>query len=76
MNKIMQRYMEQVLVLQTKSPHIHQVFSEVMHMVKAPTALFHPTILMQVVKQVFNRHQPEPEFSNGKGLPTPVSVAE
>lgn len=75
-NKIMQRYMEQVLVLQTTSPHIHRVFSEVMHMVKPPTALFQPSILMQVVKQVFNRHQPAQEFSNGQGFPSPLPVAE
>lgn len=74
--QIMQRYLEQVLVLQTTSPEIHQVFLEVMHMIKPPSALFRPSILMRVVKEVFNFQRPEREFSNGQGFPTPQSVAE
>ncbi|AFZ27787.1 2-polyprenyl-6-methoxyphenol hydroxylase-like oxidoreductase [Cylindrospermum stagnale PCC 7417] len=76
MTKIMQRYLKQVLVLQATSPQIHQVFLEVMHMIKPPSALFHPSILMQVVKQVFKFQRPERDFSNRQGFPNPLSVAE
>lgn len=66
MTKIMQRYIERVLVLQTTSPEIHQVFSEVMHMIKPPSALFRPSILMQVVKQAFKSQRPSQGLSTDK----------
>ncbi|MBD2385394.1 FAD-dependent oxidoreductase [Cylindrospermum sp. FACHB-282] len=77
MNKIMQLYLERVLMLQTTTPEIHQVFLEVMHMIKPPTALFHPTILMQVLKQVFNFQPSEQQLNNLQNFPQPLpAVAE
>lgn len=69
-NKLMQKYLEQLLVLQTQSPEIHQLFLEVMHMQKQPRAFFHPRILMQVLKQVFTSQGQGENLSNGESLTT------
>ncbi|WP_016950285.1 NAD(P)/FAD-dependent oxidoreductase [Anabaena sp. PCC 7108] len=69
-NKLMQKYLEQVLMLQSQSPEVHQLFLEIMHMQKPPTAFFHPRILMQVLKQVFTSQGQGEKLSNAESLST------
>ena len=51
--QLMIQYMDQVLKLATEDAKICQAFLEVMHMVKPPITLFHPNIVVKVLKQVF-----------------------
>ncbi|MBD2568340.1 FAD-dependent oxidoreductase [Anabaena lutea] len=69
-NKLMQKYLEQVLMLQSQSPEVHQLFLEVMHMQKQPRAFFHPRILMQVLKQIFTSQGQGENLTNGESLAT------
>ncbi|MFM6038829.1 MAG: FAD-dependent oxidoreductase [Sphaerospermopsis kisseleviana] len=67
-NKMMQKYLEQVLVLQSKSGEVHQLFLEVINMIKPPRAFFHPRIFMQVLKQVLTFHVQGENLSHGENL--------
>jgi 2-polyprenyl-6-methoxyphenol hydroxylase-like FAD-dependent oxidoreductase len=75
-NKMMQRYLEQVMILQSKSAEVHQLFLEVVNMITPPSAFFHPKILMQVLKQVFTFQRQGENLNNreslGKSLPAVV----
>ncbi len=59
MTRLMHKYMDEVIILSTRQPQIYKVFSEVLHMIKQPTALFAPNIVFgvftQIVKEKFNR---------------------
>jgi 2-polyprenyl-6-methoxyphenol hydroxylase-like FAD-dependent oxidoreductase len=70
MNKLMQKYLEQVLMLQSKSAEVHQLFLEVIHMQKPPSAFFHPRILIKVLRQFFSSQGQEKKLSNPESLPT------
>lgn len=49
-DQVVQKYVERVLLLMQDSPALSKAFTEVVHMVKPPTALFAPNILLQVLK--------------------------
>jgi 2-polyprenyl-6-methoxyphenol hydroxylase-like FAD-dependent oxidoreductase len=51
--KFMHWYIEQVIRLIPKSEEVFQRFQEVNHMLKPPTALFHPAVLGPVLRQAF-----------------------
>jgi len=65
--RLMHRYMDRVVLLSTKNANVRLVLLEVMHMLKQPTALFHPKIIAQVLRQAL-----ESTFS----LPERVSPKE
>ncbi|MFM2062529.1 MAG: hypothetical protein RLZZ507_2199 [Cyanobacteriota bacterium] len=67
-NKMMQKYLEQVMILQSKSAEVHQLFLEVVNMIKPPSAFFHPRIFMQVLKQVFTSQGQGENLNNGESL--------
>jgi 2-polyprenyl-6-methoxyphenol hydroxylase-like FAD-dependent oxidoreductase len=50
MSRLMHQYIDRVLLLALDHPKIYQTFGEVAHMVKPPTALFQPGILVQVLR--------------------------
>lgn len=50
--QLMQRYMDRVLLLALDRPEVHRTFVEVIHMLKPSTALFHPRILLGVLRQI------------------------
>jgi 2-polyprenyl-6-methoxyphenol hydroxylase-like FAD-dependent oxidoreductase len=50
MTRFMHRYMNQVQQLSVESMNVRFSFSQVAHMIKPPTALFHPAILAQVIQ--------------------------
>jgi len=54
MSRLMQRYIDQVLMLSLDHPKIYQTFGEVAHMLKPPTALFQPSILAQVLRHTIS----------------------
>ncbi len=68
-SKVMQLYMDRLLLLQANSPEIHQLFSEVINLLKPPSAFFQPGILMQVLKQIINSHPQSDELIDGKNIP-------
>jgi 2-polyprenyl-6-methoxyphenol hydroxylase-like FAD-dependent oxidoreductase len=51
--KFMHWYIEQVIRLIPTSEEVFHRFQEVNHMLKAPTALFHPAVLGPVLRQAF-----------------------
>ncbi|WP_373525778.1 FAD-dependent oxidoreductase [Nostoc sp.] len=50
--KLTQQYLYQVFLLQANSAQIHELFLEVLNMLKPPSAFFQPGIFIQVLKQV------------------------
>lgn len=52
MTRFMHKYMDEVMLLSVHNPDVYKVFSEVIHMVKPPTALFNPSIIFGVLKQI------------------------
>ena len=51
--KLMHWYIEQVIRLIPQSQEVFRRFQEVNHMLKPPTALFHPAVLGPVLRQAF-----------------------
>ncbi|WP_445633873.1 NAD(P)/FAD-dependent oxidoreductase [Nostoc sp. DSM 114161] len=68
-SKFMQLYMDRLLLLQAESAEIHQLFLEVMNLLKPPSAFFQPHILMQVLKQIINSRPQSDEFIDGENIP-------
>jgi 2-polyprenyl-6-methoxyphenol hydroxylase-like FAD-dependent oxidoreductase len=68
-NKMLQGYLDQLMVLQSKSKEVHQTFFEVVHMIKPPTAFFHPKILIQVLQQVFSSPSLAKNLNQAESLP-------
>jgi hypothetical protein len=56
--KFMHWYIEQVIRLIPQSQEVFRRFQEVNHMLKAPTALFHPAVLGPVLRQAFGPKRP------------------
>ncbi len=50
--KLTQQYLDQAFLLQANSAQIHELFLEVLNMLKPPSAFFQPGIFIQVLKQV------------------------
>ena len=51
-------YIEQVIRLIPQSQEVFRRFQEVNHMLKTPTALFHPAVLGPVLRQAFGPRRP------------------
>ncbi|HEY9671681.1 MAG TPA: hypothetical protein V6D11_09575, partial [Waterburya sp.] len=49
----MHGYMDQVMQLTTEDAKVRFVLLEVLNMLKPPTALFRPSILIQVLREMF-----------------------
>jgi 2-polyprenyl-6-methoxyphenol hydroxylase-like FAD-dependent oxidoreductase len=47
--RLMHGYLNQVMQTASNNPQVYQVFLEVIHLLKSPTAFFHPSIMMQVL---------------------------
>jgi 2-polyprenyl-6-methoxyphenol hydroxylase-like FAD-dependent oxidoreductase len=67
-DRIVQRYVDRVLMLAQERPDMMRVFAEVMHMVKEPTVLFQPWILLQVLAS-YAQHSPTPVGDRAANLP-------
>ncbi|MCF2146417.1 FAD-dependent monooxygenase [Desmonostoc muscorum LEGE 12446] len=68
-SKLTQRYLDQVLLLQTDSAEIQQLILEVMNLLKPPSAFFQPGILMQVLKRIINSRHQSDELIDGENIP-------
>ncbi|WP_392532883.1 FAD-dependent oxidoreductase [Nostoc sp. C117] len=68
-SRLMQRYLDQVLLLQTESAEIHKTFLEVIHMLKPPTVFFQPSISKKVLKRVINWHSKNEHFTDQQDVP-------
>ncbi|RCJ24558.1 2-polyprenyl-6-methoxyphenol hydroxylase-like oxidoreductase [Nostoc sp. ATCC 43529] len=68
-SKFMQRYLDEVLLLQTESAAIQHLILEVMHLLKPPSAFFQPGILMQVLKRIINLRPQSDELIDGENIP-------
>jgi hypothetical protein len=53
--RLMHWYLDRVMQVASERAEAHQVFAEVVHMVKPPTAFFQPRILTQVLQQAIKR---------------------
>lgn len=60
----MQQYIDRITVLMQDSPALLKTFAEVVHMVKPPTVLFAPNIMLQVLA------------SYGRRIPTKIAATE
>jgi 2-polyprenyl-6-methoxyphenol hydroxylase-like FAD-dependent oxidoreductase len=58
LTRLMHLYLDQLGIVALDQRDVFQTFVEVMHMLKPPTALFQPSIVAQVIKQVVSRQQP------------------
>jgi 2-polyprenyl-6-methoxyphenol hydroxylase-like FAD-dependent oxidoreductase len=53
--RLFQQYVDQVLLHGIESPHVYKVFLEVMHLLKPPSTLLHPSIGIPVLLQFIKR---------------------
>lgn len=53
--RLMHRYMDQVIRLSTKSSIVRRRLMEVFHMLRTPDTLFHPGIILRVLKQAIKQ---------------------
>jgi len=51
--RLMHRYMDQVVRLSTKNREVRRQFMEIFHMLKPPSAMFHPLVLRRVAGQAW-----------------------
>ncbi|MDZ8189430.1 MAG: FAD-dependent monooxygenase [Nostoc sp. ChiSLP02] len=73
-SRVMQRYVNRVLLLQTENAEIHKTFLEVIHMLKPPTAFFHPSISTKVLKRVMNWQRKNQQLVDEQDVPKKLSV--
>lgn len=52
--KIIQRYFDQIIQLNSEQSDVYQAFLEVIHMLKPPHTLFQPKIMMNVIAKLCN----------------------
>ncbi|MBX9257781.1 FAD-dependent monooxygenase [Desmonostoc muscorum CCALA 125] len=72
-SRLMQRYLDQVLLLQTENAEIHKTFLEVIHMLKPPTAFFQPSISTKVLKRVINWQRKNEQPADEQDVPKKLS---
>ncbi|MDQ3652386.1 MAG: hypothetical protein M3458_19360 [Acidobacteriota bacterium] len=51
--RLMHRYMDQVIRLSTENREVRRQFMEIFHMMKPPSAMFHPHVFRRVAEQVW-----------------------
>ncbi|WP_445637877.1 FAD-dependent monooxygenase [Nostoc sp. DSM 114161] len=73
-SRLMQLYLDRVLLLQTENAEIHKTFLEVIHMLKPPTAFFHPSISTKVLKQAINWQRKNEQFTDEQNVPKKLSA--
>ncbi len=59
-NQLTNGYMTQVTELAVEDPRVHLAFLQVLHLLKPPLTLFHPYIILQVVRRVIARRFTSP----------------
>jgi 2-polyprenyl-6-methoxyphenol hydroxylase-like FAD-dependent oxidoreductase len=55
MTRLMHWYLDQIMLVAVHNAWVYKVLMEVTHLLKPPSALFHPAIMTQVLKQATNR---------------------
>ncbi len=73
-SRIMQLYLDQVLLLQTENAEIHKTFLEVIHMLKPPTAFFQPSISTKVLKRMINWQRKNEQLGDEQEVPKKLSA--
>lgn len=61
-SQLTNRYMAQVTELSLEDARVHFAFLQVLHLLKPPVTLFHPYIMMQVVRRVLRRRGAAPSL--------------
>ena len=61
-------YMDRVMALAVAEPEVYRTFLEVCHLLKPPSVLFAPRILLQVFKQIGSLRQYSPVRDEKKGV--------
>lgn len=68
MTKLMQLYLDQVLLLAAESSDIHRLFLEVMHLLKPPSVFFHTNVFRQVLQRIIRESVDTPHRIGGWGF--------
>ncbi len=72
--KLMHRYMDQVMLRSLNDPEVYRKFVEVVHIVKPPSALFSPSIVVKVLAQTI-KLLPNTASTDAKAtIPPPLSI--
>jgi flavin-dependent dehydrogenase len=71
--RIMQQYLDQVMLLALVNTDVFKVLGEIMHMLKPPTTLLQPNILVQVLGQVVNWRRKDEWSSDEQAVPKLLS---
>lgn len=71
--RLLHQYLDKVTLLAIESPDTYKVWAEVIHMVKPPTALFHPGILTRSLAKAILSTRQEEENAHEPTLPKRLS---
>ncbi|BCL34354.1 FAD-dependent oxidoreductase [Nostoc sp. MS1] len=77
--RLMHSYLNQVMQTASNNSQVYQVFLEVIHLLKKPSAFFHPSIMMQVLlnrKSTLKPSNSPDVFSDLPKQPCKIEVAE
>ena len=71
--KFMHRYVDHVVALGTESEDMRRRFLEVTQMLKSPAALFHPVMLLNVLRRVLTKRSAGAVLRRQPGLTVPLT---
>ena len=68
-SELMNWYLKQLLIETTQDAKLQSTVDEVLHLVKSPLALFHPEIVLRVIKSmilktIFTKRQTHADINN------------
>jgi hypothetical protein len=49
MGRLMQRYLDRVMAAASESVEVYQALVQVMHLLKPPTSLLHPSVISRIL---------------------------
>ena len=73
--RLMHWYLDQVRLLTAQSPQAFKIFMEVLHLQKDPTALFQPSIVLQLLFSKINRRRQDESCILKRDIPNQPSSA-
>lgn len=69
MTRLMQQYLDQVLLLSVEHPEVYQKYIEVMQLTQPPKILFQPNIMAKMLGQIIKNHQQLEQKNQQKTIP-------
>jgi 2-polyprenyl-6-methoxyphenol hydroxylase-like FAD-dependent oxidoreductase len=74
LTRFMHRYVDEVISLTTKDRRLRQIWLEVFHMLRPPSAMFSPAVVLKVIRQAIGDHSLKPAWANGEAKTSPAEV--